>query len=102
MQEFADLLAVVAAAAADNQITQKESKQIRARWEELKSVTETFVACCEEGNFRPLREKADGQSEARSPKSERRRRARKRQSGCHNAGGVEIGSDSRLRHVHLG
>jgi hypothetical protein len=57
VQEFADLLAVVAAAAADNQITQKESHQIRARWEELKSVTETFVACCEEGNFRPLKEK---------------------------------------------
>jgi hypothetical protein len=57
VQEFADLLAVVAAAAADNQVTERESKQIRARWEELKSVTETFVACCEEGNFRPLRER---------------------------------------------
>ena len=57
VQEFADLLAVVAAAAADNQITQKESQQIRERWEELKSVTETFVACCEEGNFRTLKEK---------------------------------------------
>ena len=69
VQEFADLLAVVAAAAADNQITQKESQQIRARWEELKSVTETFVACCEEGNFRTLREKQvpSPKAEARSP-----------------------------------
>jgi hypothetical protein len=58
VQEFADLLAVIASAAADNQITQKESQQIRARWEELKSVTESFVACCEEGNFSPLKEKA--------------------------------------------
>ncbi len=57
VQEFADLLAVIASAAADNQITQKESEQIRARWEELKSVTEGFVACCEEGNFGPLKEK---------------------------------------------
>jgi hypothetical protein len=57
VQEFADLLAVVATAAADNQISHEESKQIRARWEELKSVTETFVACCEEGNFRSLKEK---------------------------------------------
>ena len=57
VQEFADLLAVVADAAHDNQITQKESEQIRARWEELKSVTESFVACCEEGNFRALKEK---------------------------------------------
>ncbi len=71
VQEFADLLAVVAAAAADNQITQKESKQIRARWEELKSVTETFVACCEEGNFRALKEKQLGRpdAEAQSPRA---------------------------------
>lgn len=57
VQEFADLLAVIATAAADNQITSTESKEIRARWEELKSVTEGFVACCEEGNFRPLKDK---------------------------------------------
>ena len=57
VQEFADLLAVIATAAADNQITQKEANEIRARWEELKSVTESFVACCEEGNFLPLKEK---------------------------------------------
>jgi Phage regulatory protein CII (CP76) len=68
VQEFADLLAVVAAAAADNQITQKESKDIRGRWEELKAVTETFVACCEGGNFRLLKEKqmGGGKSDARS------------------------------------
>ena len=57
VQEFADLLAVVAAAAADNQITSTEAKKIRVRWEQLKSVTEGFVACCEEGNFSPLKEK---------------------------------------------
>jgi len=57
VQEFADLLAVIATAAADNQITSAESREIRARWEELKSVTEGFVACCEEGNFRPLKDK---------------------------------------------
>ncbi len=56
VQEFADLLAVVAAAAADDQITAQEARQIRARWEELKSVTEGFVACCEEGNFRALKD----------------------------------------------
>ena len=72
VQEFADLLAVVAAAAHDNQVTQKESQQIRVRWEELKSVTETFVACCEEGNFRTLKEKHAGgtKSEVRSPNTE--------------------------------
>ena len=64
VQEFADLLAVVATAAADNQITSREARDIRARWEELKSVTETFVACCEEGNFRLLREKQAGAADA--------------------------------------
>lgn len=55
VQEFADLLAVIATAAADNQITGTESKQIRARWEALKSVTEGFVASCEDGRFDKLR-----------------------------------------------
>jgi hypothetical protein len=61
VQEFADLLAVVATTAADNKITLAEAKQIRQRWEELKSVTEGFVACCENGNFNSLREVADRQ-----------------------------------------
>ena len=60
VQEFADLLAVVAGAPADNQITPKEAQNIRARWEELKSVTEGFVACCEAGNFAPLKIKPPG------------------------------------------
>jgi hypothetical protein len=54
VQEFADLLAVIATAAADSQISKKEAQDIRARWEELKGVTETFVRCCEEGNFTQL------------------------------------------------
>jgi len=58
IQEFADLLAVIANAAADNTISPEESKKIRARWEELKTVTEAFVHCCEEGNFRALKEAA--------------------------------------------
>jgi len=56
IQEFADLLAVIATAASDNHITDKESKDIRDRWEELKTVTEGFVQCCENGNFAPLKE----------------------------------------------
>ena len=58
VQEFADLLAVIATAAADNSITAGEAKQIRARWEELKSVTEGFVAGCEQGNFDQVRNQA--------------------------------------------
>ena len=56
VQEFADLLAVIAGAASDNQITKKEAGNIRGRWEELKSVTEGFFRCCEEGNFMPLKQ----------------------------------------------
>lgn len=59
VQEFADLLSVIAIAAGDNQISKQESKTIRARWEELKQVTEGFVHCCEAGNFAALREKAE-------------------------------------------
>ena len=55
VQEFADLLSVMAAAAADSQITESEAKSIRARWEELKTVTEEFVRCSEAGNFRQLK-----------------------------------------------
>jgi hypothetical protein len=56
IQEFADLLAVIATAVKDSQITPAEAEDIRGRWEELKSVTEEFVQCCEKGNFRPLKE----------------------------------------------
>ncbi len=51
VQEFADLLAVIAGATLDNHITRQEARDIRARWEELKTVTESFVRCCEEGHF---------------------------------------------------
>lgn len=69
VQDFADLLQVIANAAADNEITTAESKKIRARWEELKSVTEGFVACCEEGNFRALQaEAADSRPSQTTPR----------------------------------
>ena len=54
VQEFADMLATIATSAADNQISNDEAKKIRARWEELKSVTEGFVRACEAGNFGPI------------------------------------------------
>jgi len=54
VQEFADMLQVIALAAADQKITPAEAKSIRARWEELKSVTESFVHSAELGNFSEL------------------------------------------------
>lgn len=60
VQEFADMLGVIAVAAADNQITKDEAKAIRGRWEDLKSVTEGFVRNCEEGNFAAIKPGATG------------------------------------------
>ena len=55
VQEFADMLATIATASADNAISKDEAKTIRRRWEELKSVTEGFVRAAESGNYGPLR-----------------------------------------------
>ena len=55
VQDFADLLHTIALATADEKITAAEAKQIRARWEELKSVTEGFVAAAESGDFAALK-----------------------------------------------
>lgn len=55
VQEFADLLAVVSSASSDLSVNAAEARKIRARWEQLKTVTETFVRCCEEGNFEGLK-----------------------------------------------
>jgi len=56
VQEFADMLGVIAVAASDNRITAEEAKAIRRRWEDLKSVTEGFVQQCEEGNFGSIKD----------------------------------------------
>jgi hypothetical protein len=53
VQEFADMLATIAQASADNVISPDEAKTIRRRWEELKSVTEGFVQAAEGGAFGP-------------------------------------------------
>jgi len=50
-------LATIAKASEDNVITKDEARDIRRRWEELKSVTEGFVHSAEDGNFARLHEK---------------------------------------------
>lgn len=52
VRDFAELLSVITAASADQQVSSAEAKTIRARWEELKSVTEGFVQAAEKGAFR--------------------------------------------------
>lgn len=59
VQEFADMLATIASASADNVISKDEAKTIRRRWEELKSVTEGFVKAAESGSYGPVKEKTE-------------------------------------------
>jgi hypothetical protein len=58
VQEFADMLATIAISSSDSVITKDEAKKIRARWEELKSVTEGFVHAAEDGSFLPVKSEA--------------------------------------------
>ena len=59
VQEFADMLATIAQASADNTISKEEARTIRRRWEDLKSVTEGFVRAAETGSFLPLHPPVD-------------------------------------------
>lgn len=56
VQQFANLLASISHAALDNSITAEEAASIRHVWDELKRFTESFVRCCEEGDFVHLNE----------------------------------------------
>jgi hypothetical protein len=56
VQEFADMLATIAVSSADSIISKDEAKNIRRRWEELKTVTEGFVKAAESGNFGAAKE----------------------------------------------
>lgn len=62
VQEFADMLGVIAVAASDSAITREEARTIRAKWEDLKSVTEGFVHHCELGDFGALKESVQGRA----------------------------------------
>jgi hypothetical protein len=58
VQEVAEVLSVVSAAAVDNRIGADESKAIRRRWERMKSLTEGFVRACEAGDFHAIETQA--------------------------------------------
>ena len=51
VEQFGALLAEISRAAQDDSITADESERIRKIWDALKSFTEGFVNCCEEGDF---------------------------------------------------
>ena len=54
VSQFSALLGEISQAAQDNTIEKKESEKIRQVWNALKSFTEGFVKCCEEGDFRSI------------------------------------------------
>jgi hypothetical protein len=56
VKEFADMLATIATSSADSVITKEEARNIRRRWEVLKTVTEGFVKAAESGNYGPPKE----------------------------------------------
>jgi hypothetical protein len=51
VSQFSDLLQQIATAAFDHSINAKEASDIREVWDKLKSYTEGFVRCCEEGDY---------------------------------------------------
>lgn len=64
VQEFADMLQVIASAAGDQKISPDEATSIRARWEELKTVTEGFVRSAESGRFGELQHEIEARIRA--------------------------------------
>lgn len=56
VKQFGGLLSEISRAAQDNEISKGESQQLRKIWDALKSYVEGFINCCEEGDFRPIRE----------------------------------------------
>ncbi len=52
LEEFTDVLRTISDSNSDdNAISPDEAAKIRKEWEELKSVTETFVNACEQGVY---------------------------------------------------
>ena len=48
LKEFSDVLMAVSLAWEDARVSPKEAESIRAEWDELKSIAETFVLSCED------------------------------------------------------
>lgn len=52
--QFSGLLQRIAESANDHSISNDEAKAIRMLWDKLKSYTEGFVRCCEDGDFEQM------------------------------------------------
>jgi hypothetical protein len=53
--QFSEMLTDISKAAIDHSISPPEAAEIRESWDKLKSYTEGFVACCEQGDFDRMR-----------------------------------------------
>ena len=52
LKEFSELLAVISESVSGDQcIDLDEARRIRGEWEDLKTLTESFVVACEKGSF---------------------------------------------------
>lgn len=54
--QFSEMLTDISKAAIDHSITRPEAAAIRESWDKLKSYTEGFVSCCEQGDFDRLQQ----------------------------------------------
>ncbi|MEM0969013.1 MAG: phage regulatory CII family protein [Verrucomicrobiota bacterium] len=54
VHQFSELLQAITKAAEDRSINKDESDEIREIWDQLKTFTEGFVLCCEEGDFQRM------------------------------------------------
>jgi hypothetical protein len=52
LKEFSEMLTAITESNADGVVTKQEAEDIRKEWEDLKSVTESFIVSCENGNYK--------------------------------------------------
>ena len=52
LKEFSEMLGAITESKLDGIISGSEAKSIRKEWEDMKSVTESFVKACENGNYK--------------------------------------------------
>jgi hypothetical protein len=62
--QFSLLLSRISQAAFDDSIDEDESEVIRQQWDKLKCYAEGFVRCCEEGDFKKMKEVPNKKSQA--------------------------------------
>lgn len=52
LKEFSEMLTAITESNADGVVTKQEAEDIRKEWEDLKSVTESFIVSCENGSYK--------------------------------------------------